>query len=171
MSEYLENWKEISEKKKKGWSVAQLGKNIEKTFQAGNKVINLQMRDKDTSEILISFYYTPVTKELQKSLEKLGNYLHAAKKYKKTDDPFWKEFRIELLSISQNLKVATLGTLLGPPLLKAGGQMVMNVEMPISNKDVVIKNFYETKKQLHMVVSYFDSLPQELDAEAHLWRP
>jgi hypothetical protein len=39
MSEYLEVWDHISNKKKNGWRIAELGRNVEEHFKSGNKLV------------------------------------------------------------------------------------------------------------------------------------
>ncbi len=82
MEEYLEVWDHISKKKKKGWRIANLGRNLEEAFKTGDKIIRWAVHNKDNGELIVCFYYTPVTSELKKAGEKLGNYLHYMKNYR-----------------------------------------------------------------------------------------
>src|SRR2546423_632457 len=72
---YLHASEQISEKKKRGWRVADLARNLEKAFKLGDRIVRCAVHDKD-SMLLICFYFTPVTSQLKKAAEKLGNHLH-----------------------------------------------------------------------------------------------
>lgn len=120
MQEYLEVWDHIAKKKKQGWRIAELGQNIEKSFRVGDAVIRWAVHDGHSSELIACLYYTPVTKGLRKRGEKIGNYMHSMKRYRATDDNWWMTFREELLQAAAELRTATMGTLLGPPLKKKG---------------------------------------------------
>ena len=64
MQEYLEVQEHISKKKRQGWQVAKLARNIEDAFRLGDKKAILNVRDKQTRELLFEFVYTPVTTSL-----------------------------------------------------------------------------------------------------------
>jgi hypothetical protein len=115
MQEYLEVWEHIAESKKKGWRIADLGKNIEREFRIGDKVVRWAVRDKATGALIVCFYHTPVTRELRTLGEKLGNYLHSMKKLRSEDDPWWAVVRRTLSETVTGLRTANVGTLLGPP--------------------------------------------------------
>lgn len=117
MQEYLEAQKHVSKKKRQGWQVAQLARNIEDVFRLGEKDAVIRVRDPESKEVLFEARYTPVRKSLQKRVEKLGNFLHSAKKHHPPGSPFWEEFRKELEVAVAQLERATFGNLLGPMLL------------------------------------------------------
>lgn len=117
MQQYLEVQSHISRKKRQGWQVAKLGKNIEDVFKIGEKEAVLKVIAKDTGEIMFEARYTPVKKSLRKKTEKFGNVLHAAKAYHAEDSPYWKELRAELDAAVIELEHANSGRLLGPLLL------------------------------------------------------
>ena len=96
MQEYLEVQRHISKKKRQGWQVAKLARNIEDAFRLGEKDAVIRVRDPESSEVLFEARYTPVRKSLQNKAEKLGNFLHSVKKHLPSDSPFWGELRKEL---------------------------------------------------------------------------
>jgi hypothetical protein len=171
MSEYLEVWDHISKKKKKGWRIAELGRNVEEHFKTGNKIVRWAVIDKESGELVVSVYYTPVTSKLRKAGEKLGNYLHSMKKYRDENDPFLGRLREELEHIYRQLAVANKGTLLGPPLLKSGtGEVDMKLELPPAVVPEELFNKTLNKgKEIQVKVSYHANFPKELEKEAHVW--
>ncbi|MDH3712060.1 MAG: hypothetical protein OER04_19390 [Cyclobacteriaceae bacterium] len=117
MQEYLKTQQHISKRKQQGWKIATLGKNIENVFKLGQKDAVLRVRDSDTKELLLEARYTPVKAELKKKTQKIGKYLHSAKKQYDSDDEFWKNFRSELEAMIEELERATTGRMLGPLLV------------------------------------------------------
>src|SRR5271165_6848988 len=117
LQEYLAVQEHLSKKRKDGWRINELGKNLKRAFDDGDKIIELGFSNNKSGET-VACYYTPVKASLKKSGQQLGNFLHPMKKFKSIDDVWWKHFRELLLSTYQGLKLATTGTLLGPPLLR-----------------------------------------------------
>jgi hypothetical protein len=130
MQEYLEVQEHISKKKRQGWKVAQLARNIEDAFRIGQKDAVVLVRDPVSKEVLLEVRYTPVKKSLHKRSETLGNYLHSAKKLHPSDSPFWDQFRRELELAVAELEHANSGNLLGPMLLCPNGEIDMKLELP-----------------------------------------
>lgn len=131
MQEYLEVQKHISKKKRKGWKVDDLARNIEDTFRLGEKDAVVRVRDRATNNVLLEARYTPVRRSLREKAERLGNWLHSAKKYYPPNDPFWAKLRSELETAVVELERATSGTLLGPVLRHPDGKhMDMKLELP-----------------------------------------
>jgi hypothetical protein len=154
MSEYLEVQQHISKKKKQGWQVAKLARNIEEAFRLGEKVAILKIVNKDTSEVELAVRYTPVRRRLRNMVEKLGNYLHSAKKHHDQDHPFWHKFRSELEEAVEELEWSTSGRLLGP-LLKHKNKNTVNVmiELPTKDESELIKQ-YTVGSEAVLVVEY-----------------
>lgn len=140
MQEYLEVQAHVSKRKRQGWQVVKLARNIEDVFQLGEKEAVLRVRDKQTREVIFEARYTPVTKSLQKKAETLGNFLHAAKKYHAPDSPHWKEVRSDLETAVSELEHANSGRLLGPLLLHPNKKHVdMNLELPTPEEREAVK--------------------------------
>ena len=114
LQEYLEAQEHIAECRRSGWRIPKLGKNIERAFQLGNKIARVTILDPNTKEEIASLIYTPVTSELQKNGQRLGHLLHALKRARPLDDPWWSETREFLEKVQAQLAVAVSGTLLGP---------------------------------------------------------
>ncbi|MES9906529.1 MAG: hypothetical protein ABW168_28090 [Sedimenticola sp.] len=172
MSEYLEVWEHISKKKKKGWRIAEMGRNVEEAFKTGNKIVRWAVHDKSTNELIVCLYYTPVTSALKKSGEKLGNYLHSMKRHKVPSDHFWIKLRNDLESAYEKLAIANTGTLLGPPLMKSDtGQVDMRVELPNENQQQnPLGPIMDTGIEIKVNLSYISHLPKKLEKQAHVWQ-
>jgi hypothetical protein len=171
MQEYMENWSHISEKKKQGWKIAKLGKDLEKAFRIGNKVVRWAVLERDGPRMIACFYHTPVNTGLRKKGEKLGEYLHAMKKWRADDDLWWDQLRDHLNDVIADLRTANTGTLLGPPMMQKDTQQVqMNMEIPPGvNIDSVTTQMME--RNFTVNVSYLEALPGTLEPEAIVWRP
>lgn len=160
MQEYLEIAEEISEKKKQGWKIAELGKNLEKAFKLGGKIVQLTFENVASGK-QCRIYHTPVTAELRKQGQQRGNYLHATKVYRKPDDPWWVSFKTLLDETCEELAIATKGTLLVPPLLRPDGKTFKtHHELEVdSQADEVMREIGRTRENIFMEVEYLDKLP------------
>ena len=158
LQEYLEVQEHLSEKRKQGWRIAELSKNLKRAFDDGDKIIEIGISDNKSSETA-TLYYTPVRASLKKNGQQLGNYLHPMKKYKLAGDVWWKHFCELLESTYQELKAATTGTLLGPPLLSPDNKSKFNIELGHQKKtdEFIMKLAVEFK----MSVKYLEKLPAE----------
>jgi hypothetical protein len=158
LQEYLEVQEHLSEKRKQGWRIAELSKNLKRAFDDGDKIIEIGISDNKSSETA-TLYYTPVRASLKKNGQQLGNYLHPMKKYKLAGDVWWKHFCELLESTYQELKAATTGTLLGPPLLSPDNKSKFNIELRHQKKtdEFIMKLAVEFK----MSVKYLEKLPAE----------
>jgi len=171
MSQYLDVWEHVSKRKKEGWRIADLARGAEEAFRLGNKIVRWAVHDPASGGLLAVFYYTPVTPTLQKHGERLGNYLHSMKRFRKQDDPWWGEFREDLETITAQLELANRGTLLGPPLMRGStGRVDMRLEMPPGTDPIaVLKPVRDSGKHMMIKVNYLDKLPVPLEPEAQVW--
>lgn len=154
MNEYLEVQEHVSKKKKQGWQVAKLAKNIEDAFRTGEKVAVIKFVDRKTGKPEIEVRYTPVRASLRKSVEKLGNYMHCAKKPYELEHSYWKKFREELESAITELEWATSGRLLGPLLKRRhSDEIKVMIELPTENEQALIGK-YTGHSEIILDVSY-----------------
>ena len=160
LQEYLEVQEHLSKKRKEGWKIAELANNLKRAFDDGDQIIAITMSDKETGES-VSCYYTPVTASLKKKGQQLGNYLHPMKQHKPAEHEWWKDLRNLLEATYQELKLATTGTLLGPPLLSPQKTTKLNCELGYSPKgDEILKELGQVGRLTQMSVKYFKTLPQ-----------
>jgi hypothetical protein len=113
MQEYLHAWDHVSKKKKTGWRIAELGRNIEQAFHSGNTFVRWAVRDEQTNNLIVCLYHTPVTKKLRAQGVRLGNFLHCMKRHQTPDDNWWAKLRTDLREIAGALRIANMGTRLG----------------------------------------------------------
>lgn len=88
MRQYLECGT-TSQKEKQGWSITDLGRNIEQAFRSGDAVVRWAVHDCTTGELIVCFYHTPVTKQLCEQGEKFGNYMHSMRRLRPASDDWW----------------------------------------------------------------------------------
>jgi len=142
MQEYLEVQQHISKRKRQGWKVAQLARNIEDAFRLGEKDAVLRVLNKNTQKVEFEARYTPVKTSLRKKAEKLGNFLHSSKKIHDTSDDFWAKFRSELEKAVEELERATSGRLLGPLLIHPNQKRVdMKLELQTEEEHELTRKF------------------------------
>lgn len=162
MQEYLEVAEDISEKRKQGWRIAELGKTLEGAFKLGDRIVQVDFED-TVSGRQWTIYHTPVSSKLQKQGKQLGNYLHAMKTYRKPDDPWWYSFKSLLGETCEGLAIATKGTLLGPPLFRPDGKTLdTHHELGIDPlADEAMTLIGRVGGDIRLGVKYLNNLPSE----------
>jgi len=153
MQQYLEVRHDLSKKRKSGWQIAKLGKDLDHAFKVNNKVIEVVFKDGNKERRL---FYFPVTKSLRKKAEKIGDLMHAMQKLKVDNDLWWVESRRFLKETFDELKKACAGNLLGPPLMKkSNGNLNMYVEL---NKETEhwFPDFNKIGKEFIADINYLD---------------
>ena len=79
---------------------------------------------------------------MRKKVDKLGNFLHNAKKYHTPENQFWINFRSDLEEAFAELEHANSGRLLGPLLLHPNKKNVdMKLELPTTEEQDKAKQF------------------------------
>ncbi|MHB8268489.1 hypothetical protein [Bradyrhizobium sp.] len=127
-------------------------------------------RGNDIFQVKFDFYdippavlrFTPVTSELQKAAEKLGNLLHARDEAPAMTDPWWAETREELLRAYRLAWIACQGELLSPMMINKKGEVVGMMEITgLENKDFMDR-FAEVGRSFKAIVSHVQALPDRL---------
>ena len=116
LHKYMDVIEDLPKKKSKGWRISDLDKNLENTFRKGNHIVEIMIIEETTHKPLALFYYTPVSKELVKKGEKIGELLHAKKIYQTQQDDWFLKTKQFLEEVYIEVENANKGTLLGPPL-------------------------------------------------------
>ncbi|HEY4656274.1 MAG TPA: hypothetical protein VIH22_17275 [Cyclobacteriaceae bacterium] len=116
LKEYFDAQAETTKKKRKGWQISKLAKQVEAVFKAREKVIRLVVFDPETNSVISDAFYTPVTSKLQKLGEQLGGYLHASDKKRSKNGQWLAVFREKLNETYRELEFSVSGTLMAPPL-------------------------------------------------------
>lgn len=117
LKEYLDAQAETTKKKRNGWRIDKLVKQIESIFKLNSKGLKLIVFDPETTNIITTILYTPVTPQLQKMGERLGDYMHSQNTERLDSDVHWTLMRRNLEMTYQELGFATSGTLMAPPLV------------------------------------------------------
>lgn len=117
LSEYADAHDEVEDLKRRGWRIPSLAKAVEALFRSGDGIVEIQMQDGQGSP-RFSLFYTPVTADLRSRVGRLDEYLHAVSEYRASSDPWWAKMRADLDAVRDGLRLATSGTLLGPPLTR-----------------------------------------------------
>ncbi len=116
MREYVETIDGIPESEKKQWHVAKLGRSLENAYRTGDKVMIFVFAfPEDGSQMQLT--YTPVMARLQKIVEQLGDYMHAAKPARAAEPGWIDNLRGLLNEAYPLLLLATSGELVGLPLV------------------------------------------------------
>ena len=160
LREYLQYQDHVTAKKKNGWQIAALGKEIELAFSGCVQEVRIEVWSGGFP--MLRCKYTPVTPELRGIGEQLGNYLHAPK----TDDlrelEQWKDFEGKLSLGLKLLDYSCSGSLLGVPLVESGkkkGIKTGRINLSISpEQNGVMKELFKQKKEIEFKVSYADPM-------------
>ncbi len=148
MREYLKHQKNVSEKRKKGWKLAVLAKDIERTFKKGHKeaIFTLTLPSGES----IKLTYTPVTPELRSIVEKFGNYLHALKESEMEKDNFWEDFKILIERGLELLDYSVKGSLLGVPLKDKNNRVAIFAIISEEERELAERFLAEERITMHV---------------------
>ena len=170
MSEYLEGQQHVSEKLKRGWQIAVLGKGIDDAFKLGDKLARFSYSEADGGDKLFVLYYTPVSKALQQNAQQLGVYLHHQKRFRPDNDKWWNNFRRKLERTSELLCRSCTGTMLGPPLMRSTKEFQTFVEV-VEGCPVDVSEHLRAGEKFVAGVSYPARFPTRFEANAYIWQP
>jgi hypothetical protein len=155
LQEYLKHWDHVPSGRKRDWRIAQLGETVKKWLQV-ERVARVQLLQRRSREPIATFYFTPVSPELRTLGERLGDYLHAQRERQLSSDPWWHSFRTTLEVGCNLLSEATLGTLLGPPLInQSTNESHLRIESPPGEPRLAVPTAGD---EFLMDIRYFDSL-------------
>lgn len=140
LQEYLEHGLDVPKKQKQDWAIAKLGLSVDRAFRF-DRVARVEIRERKSGKLLLRVFYTPVSKELRKLGEKLGDYLHATK-FRESTDSWWGEFRTKIEVGCHLLEEAVEGNLLTPPLRnRKSGETWLPMTLPagVTASDIGLK--------------------------------
>ena len=154
LREYLQHQEHVAEKKKRGWQIAALGRDVEQAFSGCVQEVRIDVWSGGFP--MIRCKYTPVTPELRAIGERLGNYLHAPKNEDLREMAQWEDFELMLQQGLSLLRYACSGNLLGVPLVESGAnQGRLNLSV-LPEQNAVMKELFKRKAEFLMKVSYCD---------------
>ncbi len=116
LKKYNDALEEFSIKKKKGWKISILDRNLEKAFRTGKQITELMFIDIKTDKPQHILYHTPLSKTLINNSERIGNLLHAQKIFLTQNEEWYDETKLFLDLTYSELHKANRGTLLAPPM-------------------------------------------------------
>lgn len=159
LQQYEEALANIAKIKRAGWEIPKVAKNIERAFRTGDKIARVNVCDDATENVLYSFYYTPVNKNLRAMAGQIGDLLHFPKEYRAAENPWWNEKRTFLEQVYKELQKANMGTLLCVPLLNPKtGRAHFETELESGEK---IEDQITIGKRYLITVDYLDDLPED----------
>jgi len=158
--EYLDAQETVSKRKKRGWKIAKLARNLEAAFASGEHVIELTIIT-DNQRDGTAFYFTPVTANLRRMAERLGDYMHAMQRVPPSEE-WWSAMRDYLEEVFEQLYQANAGTLLAPPIVNAKGEMRLIHELlPGENAQETSALMGRPGTDVIVQVRYLDSVPAD----------
>ncbi len=160
MQEYLRAQEFVAQGKKEDWELGKLGRSIGEAFQLGDRIAQVSVYDDKNGELIDDLYYTPVTSELQRQGERLGELLHAMQQFRTDKDLWWRETRARLEGIWRQLEIACSGTLLAPPLQYAENRIRLQNELLDETASARFRSKFKPGVTALIHVQYLDALPQ-----------
>ena len=147
---------ETSAAVKKGWKIQDLAKGLEKAFKGSKDVVQLSYSHTRDDPPFAVFRYTPVTAELQKIAQRLGDYLHYREVKVERDDSWWAQFRQIVKRGQELLSLCASGQLMGPPLwYPRTGEIKLNVEFTAGDPGIEqMLQLAKTRQELMIEVTY-----------------
>lgn len=158
LQQYEEALSDIAEIRRAGWEIPKVAKNIERAFRTGDKIARVSVCDDATQNVLYSFYYTPVNKNLRAMAGQIGDLLHCTKACRDAENPWWNEKRAFLEQVYKELQKANIGTLLCVPLWNPKTRRAhFQTELRPGEK---IKDQISIGERYLVTVDYLDDLPE-----------
>lgn len=131
---YLDAQQEYARSVPKHWKIGAQGKALEAIFES-DRIQRIIWEYE--GEQVFDAYHTPVTSDLRKRAEKLGEFLHAQGTWRDSKDKWWMATRNDLLETYEIAWLCNQGSLLSPMFLHNGttvGKMMMS-----TNNDTSVK--------------------------------
>jgi len=132
MRRYLDAHGKITQLRSRGWEIAKMAKQLE---NANLRDRACRMRVFDVAQQRnLEFCYIPVSSDLEKMAERLGDYLHCPRHWHDDDHPWWEETRKRLEKVYDELEYVCRGNLMGIPLLNPKTNKV-HIEFETSDRE------------------------------------
>lgn len=141
--------------KTKEWRISTLSRELEKAFKQRDQTAEIGIYLKDEIILVEKFFYTPVSKSLQRLAGKLGNYLHYGK------NSNFEELKSLLLLMADQIELANKGSLLGAPMLNTKTKQVhMSIEEVNLVKAEALIELLQGKSEFILNVNYHKEYPE-----------
>ena len=125
LHEYLDGAAKVATVKKGHWQIRLLAREVEGVFDIYSKPVQIIFTHPETNEE-VKIEYTPVTAELRKIGEKLGDFLHYTADHKLASKAFINRLTSLIDEGIKGLEFSTRGSLLGPPRGSGPGNKQMS---------------------------------------------
>ncbi len=150
LQSYVHAHRHISEKIKNGWKIKQLADSLAKHFKDG-LVAHVTVIETSGAYPATTLQYIPVSYELRKIVEKLGDYLHYREYKVNRNEIWWANLRELVSSGLDNLHICAGGTLLGPPLCRPStGEVDIRFELHKDDSCISIFQNLASAKHSHI---------------------
>lgn len=155
---YLEAQVQYAKSVPKRWKIGAQGKALEAIFESDRIQ---QVAWLVNGELIFEAHYVPLSPQLRKYAERLGDLLHARGEWIAPDDPWWDSTWKELRDAYELAWQCNRGLLLSPMFLVNGqavGTMALSADEKTSDK--LLANLAEGTKGV-MKVDYLNAPPAE----------
>ncbi len=165
LHEYLNAYKRHTKVPEGKWRIPELVGDLEKAIEAGefpsgDKIVQLDVLDKEERKIRATFYYTPVTSKLCSMAGRIGNLMHHPQQFIEDDNKWWTETRAFLEEMYLELQKACRGTLIGLPFLNEGDKKAsFLLECESGTVEEKMKTIGEIGERLTISTYYVPDLP------------
>ena len=157
--EYASSQESLSTKKKMGWEVAKLAKDLERTFRIGDRIVEIRVTTLDHLP-LARWLHTPVGPTLARSAGRLGALVHALPYSRREDSQWWNATKEFLEGVASKLEVALAGNLMGPPLRnKKTGRVTVSAVADDAGQATQLKSL--KGEAVLFIVKYHAMLPPD----------
>ena len=137
-----------------------LNKAVGKFFGDTNRVTEVTISTKQNPGEKCVAYYTPVTPELIKLGQQLGDLLHARKIYIPPEDSFWKTIRDTLERAYDLLETSTKDILMGPPIwLKSKKRAGMIISSACEEETELYQKLFKKGDVIIVEIKHLDEFP------------
>ncbi len=161
MQEYMEGHGHIAKRKKEEWKLGNLDKTILKYFGDPNRITQVIISQRIKPHEKFIAYYTPVTPELIKLGQRLGDLLHRQKKFILPEDAFWTKSRGVLEKAYNLLEISNRGTLMGPPIWNKKTKTANIIAVVSCSKELEIyKNIIQEGKLIDVNIKHLKNFPE-----------
>lgn len=149
LHEYLAGAAKVAIVKRGLWQIRHLSREVESVFDVYTKAVVATFNHPETGE-KIKIEYTPVTPELRKIGEQLGDFLHFTAAHQGAAAGVAERLAKIVDAGIQGLAFATRGTLLGPP----AGAGSKNQQIRFSFEDGRMPSFFKAGSNLKFKMTF-----------------
>jgi hypothetical protein len=160
--EYINAMKKYTRMKRtRSWKISESQRELEKIFRGGEIIVRLTITSNE-SDFKHESYHTPVSNRLANNMGRIGEYLHAMRRYARDDDPWWNETRSQLIELYKQVWISCRGNMLAPPLLDATTGKITSSVIEFTRKE---STDLLKLRDLNGKLEYLNAPPDEWSAD------